>query len=184
MDTELIFTKEGLTIRSPVKVPIVGDSVHEERIGYDKLPADGMMMTVTSIDKKLDESGRLTSLVFRVSSFQLLRQAIEARAPNRIEIELTPTSLRYHLIPLNKSTRNYFPGFKIPFDLQTNIGVLRCHVSGGYGTTQQGDPHGGQYMVGGLRRWFEKNKVKPGEKLFIDVIELGKKYRLVETAGI
>jgi len=139
MEAELIFTKDGLIVRTPVKVPIVGESVHEESIGYDKLPTDGMMMIITSIDKKLDKSGRLTALIFKVSSFQLQRPVFEAgKMPSRIEIELTPTSLRYHLIPLKKDNRTYFPGLKVPFDLATNVGVLRCHVSGGYRSIEPG----------------------------------------------
>jgi hypothetical protein len=181
METELRFTGDGLIIRTLVQVPIVGESIHEEQISYDKLPAGGMTMTVTSIDKKVDEAGKLTALVFKVSSFQLLKTTVlSIKVPNRIEITLTPAALRYNLIPLRRDNRKYFPPFKEPFDLETNVGPLTCHVSGGYGNVQHGDPEAGQYILGGLKHWIEKNEPKPGEKVFIEVIEPGKKYRLLE----
>jgi|YelNatPaOPRAMG01_1025707.scaffolds.fasta_scaffold142985_1 hypothetical protein len=185
MEAELIFTIDGLTIRMPVKVPIVGESIHEERINYDELPANGMMMTISSIDKKVDEAGKLNALVFKVSSFQLLGNTIQADTrPSRIEVTLTPSSLRYNLIPVHRNNRKYFPSYKEDFDLETNIGNLRCHVTGRVGNIQPGDQEGGQYIVGGLKSWFEKNKPKPGEKVFIEIIEPRRKYRLIKPDEI
>ena len=72
-EIELSFGKSGLVIKSHVKVPILDTtSLHEEHITYDQLPAAGLALTVNSIDKKLDESGNLEAIVFKVSSFQAL----------------------------------------------------------------------------------------------------------------
>lgn len=182
VETELIFTKDALIIRAPVKVPIIGDSMHEDQISYDLLPQSGINMTITEINRKVDDLGQLTAVVFKVSAFQLLNSQIQTKVSGPIEIALTQTAMDYNLIPLNKYNRNRFPPYKVPFDLVTNVGIISCHVSGGSKNIQQGDPEGGNYIVTGLKPWFEKNKPKVDEKVYIEVIEPGKKYKL-EASG-
>jgi hypothetical protein len=42
----------------------------------------------------------------------------------------------------------------------------------------------GQYIVTGFKPWFEKNKPKVGEKVYIEVVEPRKKYQLVALGGV
>jgi len=71
---ELAFTKEGITMKTPIDLPLIGESFHEETIGYDKFPREGINITVTSVSKILDPSGSfLVKLVFSVSDYLIPR---------------------------------------------------------------------------------------------------------------
>lgn len=100
---------------------------------------------------------------------------------NRIEIILnnlhTPRS--YGLIPLPREYRSFFPGFKVPFILETDIGEITTKVTSGRKGTKFGDPEAGNYIQGGLNTWYDKHKeLKEGNKLIIEVIESKKRYSL------
>ena len=187
METELTFTKDGVTIKVPLKdtVPFLKDSSHVETLSYDQLQNMPMTLTVSSIQRKLDENGSLMALTFRVSSNQLVNTTVpNERVPDRVEISLNQSAIEYYLIPLHKVNRKYFPPYKTYFDLDTNVGLLRCYVGGDSASVQPGDPEGGYYIIKGLKPWFKKNNIKKDDKVFVEVIEHGKKYRLVapETA--
>lgn len=47
-----------------------------------------------------------------------------------VEIVLNASSRKYSLLPLNIDTRGFFPGYKIPFTLETDIGNLEAAVTG------------------------------------------------------
>jgi len=105
----------------------------------------------------------------------------------RIEITLrniyTPT--RYALIPLPKEYRDFFPGYKTPFILVTDIGEIRTKVTSARKGTEYGDPEAGNYIYGGLRPWYDKhNDLKEGDELIIEMVEPKKRYRLkVKSEG-
>ena len=85
----------------------------------------------------------------------------------------------FGVIPIPKSLRTFFPGFKIYFDLVTDIGTIRTRVTSAPGGTPIGDPLGGAYIQGGLKPWYEKHtELKPGDKLRFENIDDGRKYRL------
>ena len=106
---------------------------------------------------------------------------IFAKTTNRIEIILhnLHTPKRYALIPIPKEYRRFFPGYKVPFALETDIGEIRTKVTSAPRDTEYGDPDAGNYIQGGLKPWYNKHKdLKEGDKLIIEVIEPKKRYRL------
>jgi len=99
----------------------------------------------------------------------------------RIEIILTSihTPRKFALINLPKEHRSFFPGYKIPFILETDIGEIQTKVTSAPKGTEYGDPKAGNYILGGLKPWYGKHSdLKEEDKLIIEVIEPKKRYRL------
>jgi len=101
---------------------------------------------------------------------------------NRVEIELTHSSKEYNLIPISRC-RHFFPGYKVEFILDTDIGDIKARVSSAPGGTQIGDPHAGNYIKsvirGELTKWYDAHpELKAGDKIIIEAIEPKKRYRL------
>lgn len=89
------------------------------------------------------------------------------------------TPKRYALIPIPKEHRSFFPGYKIPFILKTDIGEITTRVTSAPKGTQEGDPKAGNYIQGGLKPWYKKHKeLKEGDKLIIETIESKREYKL------
>lgn len=177
-DMELVFTKDGITIKTPINLPLIGDAFHEETIGYDKLPANGITITITSIDKTVDAAGKLTALIFRVSSYEMPKVEESKPEPTKAEFALTESSLKYHLIHIYKH-RKMFPGYKVLFLLETNKGSIATHVSSAPRGAQKGDPSAGYYIQANLKKWFDAHpELKVGDRVLIEAIEKGKRYNL------
>lgn len=104
--------------------------------------------------------------------------------PHVIEIPLDNLHTRcwtsgWTLIPVPKDKRYFFPGYKIPFKLETDIGVLSVKVTSAPKQTPVGDPDAGAYITGGLRQWYEKHpQLKDGNKVRIECLDPGKRYKL------
>jgi len=82
-------------------------------------------------------------------------------------------------IPFPKKHRSFFPGYKVPFILETDIGEFKTKVTAGSKGTKIGDPDAGSYITGKLQLWYNKHReLKEGSKLIIEVIEVKKRYRL------
>lgn len=171
--------KDGVTIRTPVEVPFVGETYHEEKRSYDKIPATGITMTVASVDRQINGAGTLTALIFKVSSFSMRKEPLIPKGEKTwIEAKLTESSFKYHLIYIGKN-RNFFPGFKVPFMLETDIGDLTTHVTSADAETDIGNPEAGYYIQKGLPDWFRQHReLKPGDIVRIEVIEPKQRYRL------
>lgn len=85
----------------------------------------------------------------------------------------------FGVIPIPKSLRKFFPGYKIYFDLVTDIGPIKTRVTSAPRGTPIGDSLGGAYIQGGLKPWYEKHtELKPGDSLRFESIDAGKKYKL------
>ena len=100
---------------------------------------------------------------------------------DRIEIILNSlhTPRKWGLIPVPKEYRSFFPGYKVPFILDTDIGEIRTKVTSGSKGTKIGDPETGNYIQGGLKPWYDRHReLKEGHKLVIEVIEPKKRYGL------
>ena len=96
-----------------------------------------------------------------------------------IELELYDSSRKYVYIPLPKDKRHFFPGYKLNFELVTDIGVLTAHVTGAPNGTPIGDPHLGGHIRGRFGPWYAKHpELKDGTKLRMEALEPGKRYKL------
>jgi len=98
-----------------------------------------------------------------------------------IEIELSSlySPRRWALIPIPREKRSFFPGYKIYFDLETDTQAIRTRVTSAPKGTPMGDVNGGNYIMGGLRPWFNSHsELKPGDRLRFEALEPGKRYRL------
>lgn len=106
---------------------------------------------------------------------------IFSKSSDKIEIVLNNlhTPKKYALIPLPKELRYLFPGFKVKFELETDIGLILTKVTSGPKGTEYGDPVVGNYIQGNLKRWYEAHpELKNGNTLIISVVEPKKRYSL------
>lgn len=98
------------------------------------------------------------------------------------QIELTicsPTFIKFHLFSISKRDRQFFPGYKVLFKLETDIGEIETHVSSAPAGTQIGDPHKGAYIQKNLAKWYREHPmIRVGDKVIFEVIEPMKRYRL------
>lgn len=84
-----------------------------------------------------------------------------------------------HWFYIPKGKRSFFPGYKIPFTLETDISEVETHMTSAKQGTQVGDPSAGQLVQGNLAEWYRQHPaIKVGDKLRFTVIEPMKKYRL------
>jgi len=97
-----------------------------------------------------------------------------------IEIRSLHTSQQYHVIPIPKRIRRFFPGYKLPFSLETDIGEVKTHVSSAPKGTHIGDPDKGAYIQSRLKNWFDSHQtdLKIGTTLRIQALEAGRRYKL------
>jgi hypothetical protein len=102
------------------------------------------------------------------------------KAGDILEIEQRSTNERkYRLFRLTANTRRFFPGYKINFILETDIGNITSSVVSAMQGTQTGDPNAGAYISGGLKPWYDKHpEVTVGTKLRFECVEPYKKYKL------
>ncbi len=98
-----------------------------------------------------------------------------------IEITSPSTTLNWHVIPVRKRIRRFFPGYKLPFMLETDMGEVKTHVSSAPQGTHIGDPDKGAYVQRGLKNWVDahQSKITNGTILQIKAIEPGKRYKLL-----
>ncbi len=90
-----------------------------------------------------------------------------------------PSCIRFHLFSIPKPRRSFFPGFKIPFELETDTGIIKTWVTSAPAGTEIGDPNAGAYIQANLAEWYRQHPtIKVGDRLHLKVIEPMKKYRL------
>lgn len=87
---------------------------------------------------------------------------------------------QWALIPVPRAKRTFFPGYKVKFELVTDVGTIITHItSKDVEETPVGDPKGGKYIQTGLREWFDSHPaLKDGAKLRFEALEPGKRYEL------
>ena len=95
---------------------------------------------------------------------------------NSVEIIIKniDSAKKYNLIYFPKNIRDFFPGYKIPFTFETDIGETSTKITSAPKGTEIGDPSRGSYIQGGLKPWYEKHQeLKNGDKLIITA-EIGR----------
>lgn len=87
-----------------------------------------------------------------------------------LDLRVGYSDLKYGILRVPKAERKFFPGFKVPFELnRSNLGISEAHMSSGPRDAQIGDPYAGNYITGGLKEWYQKNNVR--EEDSVRVIE-------------
>lgn len=110
-----------------------------------------------------------------------IRKNIYSKSIDKINIVLNnlDSAKAYSLIPLHKELRHLLPGFKVEFELETDVGLIVTKVTSAPRGTEFGNPIAGNYIQGGLKRWYDSHpELKNGVTLIISVIEPKKKYSL------
>src|SRR2546426_3344485 len=161
--SELIFTKDGITVRTPVHTPLIGETVHEEKMRYDKLPVDGVQITITSINRDVDEAGNLKALSFKFRDIGPLSES--STSQETLEIMLTSGSIQHGYFNLGPPNRRFFPGYKTPFSMRDGTKQYSVHVTSGEANARIGDPDEGIQIVGGLQEFFNRHKPRVGDKV-------------------
>ncbi len=95
-----------------------------------------------------------------------------------IDLTLGHSDLAYNILRFPKVYRGFFPGYKTPFVLESNVGQLELQVTSAPKDTEIGDPDAGNYIVGGLREWYDHNQVQEGNKVRVTEVKKHKKYEL------
>lgn len=127
---------------------------------------------------------RTTPQELQPSEVQKLRERHIYSTSTLVEIPLrTSTPKKFHLIPVQKSIRHFFPGYNLPFILETDIGEISAKVTSAPKGTKKGDPEAGNYIKSvyrnALTQWYDKHRdLKLGDKILIETIEPKKRYKL------
>ncbi|SRR6266568_3693509 len=174
--SELVFTKEGITIKTQVSTPLVGETFHEEKLPYEKLPVNGIQITITSIKPTFDPKGSLQALSFGVRD--IVSAPPSTSGGQDVEIAITAGSIRHNYLSLSPKTRRSFPGYKVPFVLTDDKKSYSVHVTSAEAGTPVGAPDRGFQITGGLKEFFSRHHSKPGDIVRIRVVEPGKTYRI------
>ncbi|MHA1196933.1 MAG: type I restriction endonuclease [Promethearchaeota archaeon] len=104
---------------------------------------------------------------------------------NSIDIILPPAQKadnpywrKYNLIPIFSDHRTFFPGYKVPFTLETDFGEITTWVTGGRRDDTVGDPRAGIFISTGITDLYRRfPDLKPGDTLRIIKLEENR-YRL------
>jgi hypothetical protein len=105
----------------------------------------------------------------------------EVKTGDALEVEIKTASPRkYALFYIPKKRRRFFPGYKVYFILETDIGEIKTRVTGGRAGMPIGDPDGGAYIQGGLKAWYIKHpELTVGRKVRFECIKPYERYKLV-----
>ena len=80
---------------------------------------------------------------------------------------LSPSWITYGILVIPREHRPKFPGYKVPFIFQTNIGDLIVKVSSAPWNTPIGDSDAGAYITGMGEYWRRHSELQPGSELGI-----------------
>lgn len=131
------------------------------------------------MDRVVDTSGNLVKLVFKVSDYRVSEMQKSMPIITESVFVLSQTSLKYHLIRVSPYQRQMFPGYKVPFILDTDVGRIITRVSSAPRGTLKGNPFAGQFISKNLKDWFVAHpELKAGDKVQIETIERERHYRL------
>jgi len=112
----------------------------------------------------------------------LLSPTIHPPPPTYDSVVITlsnPTCLNFHLFFVTKECRSFFPGYKVPFVLETDIGPIETCVSSAPKGTEKGNPTAGMYVQRKLANWFRAHQeLAVGSQIVVEALEPGKRYRL------
>jgi len=148
----------------------VMDELKKRAIGLGLVfePPNATLRGILGLDAPLMDLKEMRAVADEIVG-KTLKQFAENK--NMIEIELNASSRKYVYIPLPKDKRHFFPGYKVGFELITDVGVSTAHVP--Y------PPNAGGHIRGRFGPWFAKHsELKAGDRLRIEALKPGKRYKL------
>lgn len=103
--------------------------------------------------------------VFKVPIWDINMRKIQIILPKKRNSQTRgPSWETYHLIPVPKSQRFFWPPYQVDFALMTDAGTIITRVVGESG--KKGDPNDGSYITKGLGQWYRNHsKLRPGSIL-------------------
>jgi len=138
---------------------------HAVRLGLVFESPNATLRAILELDRRLDEVTAYTT-------------ASDSKSIE-IEIKSIHSPREWALIPIPKAKRAFFPGFKVDFELVTDVGTITTHVTSDVNGTPIGDPRSGKCIQTGLREWFDGHPaLSDGAKLRIRALDPGKRYEL------
>lgn len=83
-------------------------------------------------------------------------------------------------ITISKKNRYFFPGYKVPFKIESDKGLLNVEINSAKKSTPAGDPAAGKYLQGDdLETWFNEHlELQPRDRVIFEAVEPGKKYKM------
>ena len=99
---------------------------------------------------------------------------------SKLQLEVSSISwAKFNLVQIPLKYRAFFPGYRVPFTLETDVGEIQTYMSSAPQGTATGDPLQGKYFQTNLKKWYLAHpEVKPGVIVVIDALEPMKRYRL------
>jgi len=118
--------------------------------------------------------------LYKVPSEEVVTKLPKELPLSELSISVQPAHIEHEYLPIFQKYRDLFPGFREPFELETDIGVIETSVYGMHPKNwREGDMNSNAEFHKGLGKWFRAHpELKPGNNLVIQVIELMKRYRL------
>jgi hypothetical protein len=103
----------------------------------------------------------------------------EITGQGSLGIIIKPGCIKYHVFYIPKFRRTFFPGYKVPFRLETDMGEIETYVTSARAGAQVGDPDKGAYIQANLAEWYRRHpEIKVGDRVILELIEPMKRYRL------
>ena len=121
---------------------------------------------------------------------------------NSVKLKIIPSNIKYGIIELNNETREFFPGYRKQFILQTDIRLFVMHLSGSEKGTEIGSVYGGylshprprdikekffrqipdcrHHIKGSFKRWYDEHPEIESEH-YIRIYKLEEELFRLET---
>ena len=126
-------------------------------------------------------SNNLTLVTDNLRHYPMPELNIKQIEASMLLITVKPAYLRYKYIHIPQEYRSQLPGFKIPFELETDRGVFQVYIGDANlpANLSQGSMQSKNAEIRRLGEWFRAHpELKVEDKLIIEVIEPMKRYRL------
>jgi len=107
----------------------------------------------------------------------IVQNLISIILPNEARTD-EPSWKRYGLIPIPMEHRAFFPGYRVPFILVTDIGEIETYVTSAAEGTRSGNRKEGKYIAKGIKAWYRKHpRLKSGDEVRFSQLESHRRYQ-------
>ena len=143
--------------------------------------ADDNQVTIIDREGKIDSLPLLPKqeVADKILNRVITLLAAKDRQDSSILVTMKPAYLKYGYIHIPQRHRTLFPGFKIPFEVETCRGTFQVCINDAFPKQwKQGDMNSCA-EIRGLVEWFKTHpQLKKGDVFRIEVVELMKRYCL------